>query len=256
MAARQRLSPLDFDVDHDDELPGYEISTAPVYDSGTFDDPVITYHLRQYDRRIQILVAYGLSSPTSYRITSNGFRLFSKKPDMEILYTSHEMRQRSLATIVFDKDGPLPWRPRARFAYTAPNGTRKAHDMESANFADWSYVIGNQTYAWTLDAAPVSLILRQLGSTAVIARFTYSAQGTLAARGGEVGELWIYCDALTPAQEGVDKAVCGLMVALSQHKKMGRHYSNDATELERRGSATREMVPLQRASSISAPRPD
>ncbi|KAF2853551.1 hypothetical protein T440DRAFT_310145 [Plenodomus tracheiphilus IPT5] len=248
MSARQRVSPLDFDVEHDEELPGYEESTAPAYDSGTFDDPITTYHLRQYDRKIQILVAYGpSSSSTSYRVTTNGFRLFSKKPDMEVLYTSQEMRQRSLATIAFDNDGPLPWRPRAHFDHVALDGSRKTYEMESLNFADWTYAIGNRMYAWALDVAPVSLILTEVDSTVVIARFTYSAKGTSAVRGGEVGELWIYRDALTMEQDGVDKAVCGLMVALSHLKKMGRHYSNGAAELERRDSVTRDVSPLHRA---------
>ncbi|KAH9863725.1 hypothetical protein J1614_009657 [Plenodomus biglobosus] len=254
MAARQRLSALDLEVDPDEELPGYEESTAPAYDSCTFDDPVTTYHLRQYDGKIQILVAHGPCSSTSYRITTNGFRFFSKRPDMEVLYTSHEMRQRSLATITFDNNGPFPWRPRAHFDHIASDGTRKRHDMESSNFADWSYAIGTRTYAWALDVAPVSLVLTEMGSAMIIARFTYSAKGTTATRGGEVGELWIYRDALTMEQDGVDKAICGLVVALSHLKKMGRHYSNRTADVERREWVTRDMSPLRRASLASAPR--
>jgi len=235
---RPRIGLFDLDEDHDEELPGYEESTAPAYDSGIFDHPITTYCLRQYDRKIQVLVAYGPSAPASYRITSNSFRIFSKKPDMEILYTSPEMRQRSLATIAFDSDGPLPWRPRAHFDHVSGDGMRQTYSMESANFADWTYSIGNRTFSWALDVRPVSLVLTEADVGKVIARFTYSAAGMAAGRGGEVGELSIYRDALTAEQDGVDKAVCGLMVALKHLKKMGRHYVNEATEYQRRDSAT------------------
>lgn len=245
MTATRRISALELDAGHDDELPGYEASTAPAYDSGDYDNPLVTYHLRQYDRRIQILVAYGVASSTSYRITTNGFRLFSKKrPDMEVLYTSHEMRQRSVATISFDNDGPLPWRPRAYFDHMSAEGKDTRYNMESANFADWTFAIGQRSFGWAVDMSPVSLVLRELYSTLVIARFTYSSDGTLAERGAEVGELTVYRDSLTMDQTGIDKAVCGLMVALSHLKKMGRHYRNGIADLERMDSVTRNISPL------------
>lgn len=253
MTTRPRISPLDFDVGHDEELPGYEESDAPAYESGTYDDPFITYHLRQYDRKIQILVAHGMSSSTSYRITTNGFRLFSKKPEMEILYTSHEMRQRSVGSISFDSDGPLPWRPRAHFDYIDAGGKHTNYPMESVNFADWTFSVDDRTYAWTLDMSPVSLALTEFNSSVTIARFIYSSLGTSAERGAEVGELWIYRDCLTSAQEGIDKAVCGLMVALSQLKKMGKHFANGSAEPARSDSLTRNISPLQRAALAGAP---
>lgn len=254
MTATQRISSLEFDVGHDDDLPSYEASTAPAYESGGYDDPLITYHLRQYDRKIQILVAYGVASSTSYRITTNGFRLFAKKkPEMEVLYTSHEMRQRSVATISFDDNGPLPWRPRAHFEHIDDEGKDTRYDMESANFADWTFPLGERTYAWAVNMTPVSLVLTESHSSLIIARFTYSASGTLAARGAEVGELTIYRDALTMEQGGVDKAVCGLMVALSHLKKMGRHYRNGIAESETTGSLTRTISPLHQATLAGAP---
>ncbi|KAH7394516.1 hypothetical protein BKA66DRAFT_456593 [Pyrenochaeta sp. MPI-SDFR-AT-0127] len=251
MAATQRISPLDFDVAPDEELPGYEASTAPAYDSGTYDLPLFIYHLRQYDRRIQILTSYGPCPTSSYRITTNGFRLFSKKPEMEVLYTSPERRQRNIATISFDSDGPLPWRPRAHFDYTDAEGSLQRHDMESVNFADWTLTMEGRIYAWTVDMRPVSLVLCEKNSSIVIARFTYSASGTSAARGAEVGELTIYRDMLTMERPGIDKLVCGLMVTVTHLKKMGRQYTNGLNELEitRAGSISREYSSPHRASS-------
>ena len=254
MTTLQRISPLEFDVGHDEELPSYEASTAPAYDSGGYDDPMMIYHLQQYDRKIQIMVSHGLSSSTSYRITTNSFRLFGKKrPSMEVLYTSHEMRQRVIANISFDNDGPLPWRPRAYFDHNSPDGLDTRYNMESANFADWTFSIGDRMFAWALDMVPVSLVLSEQHSSLVIARFTYSAEGTLAVRGAEVGDLAIYRDSLTVELGGVDKVVCALMVAVSHLKKMGRHYRNESARSERTDSLTRDISTLHRASLAGAP---
>lgn len=84
MDASQRFTRLGLDealdIDdgyhyHDEELPDYEASTAPAYDDGDYDAPYMSFHLRRYDRRIQILVSDGLYPNHSYRITTNSFRL-------------------------------------------------------------------------------------------------------------------------------------------------------------------------------------
>ena len=245
------LDDVALDVAPDEELPGYEASTAPAYDSGLYHEPLFTYSLRQYDRRIQMLVPYGTTAAASYRITTNAFRMFSKKPEMEVLYTSPEMRQRNIASISFDNNGPLPWRPRAHFEYIDSEGSTRRHDMESTNFADWTIALGVRTYVWAVDMRPVSLVLSETNSSIIIARFTYSASGASAARGAEVGELAIYRDGLTMETDGIDRLVCALMVALSQLKKMGRHYSNEGEELQRAGSLSRESLSSRRASSAA-----
>ena len=273
-ALQQRLSPLDFDFDvsPDEELPGYDASTAPAYDDGSYDEPLFIYHLRQYDRRIQIFVGYGAHATSSYRVTTNSFRLFSKKPEMEVLYTSPERRQRNIASIAFDNDGPLPWRPRAHFDYINPDGLATRHDLESVNFADWAITLRGRTYAWTLDMRPVSLVLCEKESSFIIARFTYSASGTSAIRGAEAGELSVYRDSLTLERHGVDKLICGLMIVLTHLKRMGRRtycpspnwtrsladlarqhveYSNgiNGLELSRAGSLSTEHSSAHRVSS-------
>ncbi|KAF1953237.1 hypothetical protein CC80DRAFT_537758 [Byssothecium circinans] len=65
------------DAPHDEELPDHEADAALSYDGSLFDEPLITFHLRQYDR--EILRAYGASAASSYRVTTNSFRVFSKK---------------------------------------------------------------------------------------------------------------------------------------------------------------------------------
>lgn len=250
---RIRMSPLDFDHDPDEELPEYEESDAPAYDDDEYDAPFITYGLRQYDRRIQVLASRGANSVNSYRFTTNGFRLFSKKPEIEVLYTSPEMRQRIVATIAFQADGPLPWRPRAYFCHNALDGLDTRYAMESRNFSDWTFEIGGKMYIWRLTMHPVSYVLAEIMSNVPIARFTYSAMGALAGNGAEIGELVIYRDCLTTNQNGMDSLVCGLMVAMTFMKKQGKFHRNDVAELERMDTLTRELSPLQRASLAGAP---
>jgi hypothetical protein len=234
MDIQQRFTCLDLDtaldIEHDEELPMYDASTAPAYDSCFYDDATITYHLRRYDRKIQMLVAYRPSASSSYRITTHGLRLFSKKPEMEVLYTSPEMRQRNIASISFDNKGPLPWRPRAHFDYIDVEGMRTRLEMESSNFADWNVTIGNQRCEWRLEMVPVSLALVDEEARVAIARFTYSAHGVQAVGGAEAGDLVIQRDYLRAQEDGIDKVVCSLMVALTQLKRLGRQYANSGRE--------------------------
>ncbi|KAH8728404.1 hypothetical protein GQ44DRAFT_702259 [Phaeosphaeriaceae sp. PMI808] len=241
----RRLDPWDFDnVAPDEELPDYSADSAPAYDDGLYNEPLIIYHLKQYDRRIQMLMAYGPPSTSpSYRITTNGFRLFSKKkPEMEVLYTSPEMRQRNIAVLGFDNNGALPWCPRAHFDYTEPDGSLTTYEMEAKNFADWTLVLGDRRYEWALSIQPSSLVLREGCSSMAIARFTYSPQGTQAMRGAEVGELTLFRDALTMEPYGSDKVVCSFMVAITHMKKMGRNYHNPE-QMMRIGSMSRVLMP-------------
>jgi hypothetical protein len=241
MTATLRIDPLDLDVAHDDELPRYE--AAPAYDSGAYDEPLATYRLRQYDRKTQMLGAHGTPAASSYRITTNSFRVFSKKPDIEMLYTSPNMRQRNIASLVFDNKGAYPWRPRAHFDHIAEDGLSMRYDMESQNFEDWSMAVGDRTYVWALDMRPLSLIMCEKNASRIIARFTYSERGVLALRGAEVGELTVYRDNLTLGRDGIDKVVCGMMVVVTFFKRMGRNYTNKADGLGRVDSVTGE-IPL------------
>jgi hypothetical protein len=173
-----RLTPWD-EVAPDEELPDYEADAAPSYDDTTFNEPFVTYGLRQYDRKIQMLVAYGAADRSSYRITTNAFRMFSKKPHMEVLYTSQEMRQRNIGQIRLDINGPLPWCPRAHFDYHDSNGVPSTYKMKAPDFADWELDIGDGSYVWAISANPMSLVLREQTSSVVLARFTYSVSSRL-----------------------------------------------------------------------------
>lgn len=249
-----RMSLLDFDLTPDEELPGYEASTTPAYDEDDagYNDPLITYCLRQYDRKIQVLGGRDTSvACESYRFTTGGFRLFSKKPEVEVLYTSAEMRQRTVATISFQSKSALPWRPRAFFNHNALVGPNTRYDMEAINLTDWTFTMNGRVYIWRLTMRPVSHVLSEMGSESAIARFTYSERGALAGNGAEIGNLTVYRDRLAMEQKGMDSLVCGLMVAMTYVKKMGKYYRNESWEVQRAHSLTRELSPLQGASSAS-----
>ena len=93
---------------------------------------------------------------------------------------------------------------------------------------------------------PISLELSEKNSTLVIARFTYSDRGTLAVRGGEVGDLVVYRDGLTMQRDGIGKVVCSMMVVLTQLQKLGRHYHNDDATRSSTGSLVREQLSTHR----------
>ncbi|KAG9188075.1 hypothetical protein G6011_01998 [Alternaria panax] len=243
MSATVRADALNFlNVTHDDELPGYdEAAIAPAYHGGVYDEALISYRLQQYDRKIQMLAAYDAPA-ASYRITTNSFRIFSKKPEMEVLHTSQDMRQRNIAALSYDNDGGFPWRPRAHFDYTPEDGLPTRYKMESLNFDDWSLTVGDKTYVWILEMRPIALGLCEKGSNRVIARFTYSDKGVLALRGAVVGDLTIFRDGLSLAPGGIDKVVCGTMLVVTFFKRMGRNYTNLRMDGSWRvGSVTRDM---------------
>jgi len=245
-----RINPWELEeVAPNEELPDYDVDAAPPYEIATSNEPVVTYGLRQYDRKIQMLVAYGAADKSSYRITTNAFRMFSKKPHMEVLYTSQEMRQRNIAQIRLDNDGPLPWCPRAHFDYHNSNNLLSTYNMKAPDFVDWEFDIGDRCYVWAISANPVSLVLREKTSSVVLARFTYSACGTQAARGAEVGTLFIWHEFVVMEADGVDKVVCSLMVSITHLKRMGRQYTNASNELVRSTSLVREHIPAHRMSS-------
>ncbi|ORY14204.1 hypothetical protein BCR34DRAFT_560916 [Clohesyomyces aquaticus] len=248
----------DFDPDAvDEELPDYAPVDLPVYTGEDFSIPILHYHLRQVNRKTQILVPFGPgpAAATSYKIVNHAstFRLFSKKPDIELIRVSRDRsdrerdqnsetrtreREESVAIMRFNSDGPLPWRPRASFTVVHPGTHPQNHNHtpslaavhtylgESRNFTDWEFLIQNITYAWRLEAKPVSLSLSEKNSNIVIARFTYSACGMLARDGAEVGDLVVYRDGLTMDREGVEMAVCGLLVAVGQFRRMGKYWKN------------------------------
>lgn len=248
MAYSRRFDPLDLEiapdeVPFDEELPDYEPATAPEYDREDFETPLHTYHLRQLDRKLQLFVPYGPSASAPYKITTRSARFFSKKPEIDVWRACDGgVGEENVAGIWFDTDGPLPWRPRAHFNHKGLQGS-STNAMESKNFSDWTVTMEGTTYVWSLEARPYSLLLSEKGASQMTARFNFSARGTMAIGGAEAGDLTVYRDRLSANREGVEKIVCGLVVAIAHFRKMGRHYWNEADAPIRATSLTRELLP-------------
>jgi hypothetical protein len=245
----RRLDLLELEVAHDDELPDYEPATAPEYSRGDYETPLHTYHLRQIDRKLQNFVPYGPAASASYKVTTRGPRLFSKKPALEIWRsTGCGKTEEHMASIWFDDNGPLPWRPRAHFDHDAAQSTSTS-GMESRNFIDWTVTMDDVTYLWKLGARPVSLELTETASPEVIARFTFSGRGMTASGGADAGDLSIYHHAFSRNNDCVEKILCGLVVVIANFKKMGKYYWNDEKDLPvRAGSMPGGPVLSHRAS--------
>ncbi|KAJ4358118.1 uncharacterized protein N0V89_002697 [Didymosphaeria variabile] len=241
-----------YDASQRDELPDYE-EPAPSYGRETYEAPVHTYYLRAPDKKSLMVVPYGPSSSGSFKITSRSCRPFSKKPEMEVWRTVRASLPATddeyVAGIWFDTDGPLPWCPRARFVRQDPTEGNRMFKMEARNFSDWTVSVDGTLYTWLLEAKPFSLVLRQNGRQDTVARFNFSIHGLVATGGAEVGDLTIYQDRLSQDRAGVDVILCGLVTALLQFKKMGRHYKNEPGAVpERAASLPEERVPLHRTA--------
>lgn len=231
-----------------EELPSYE-APAPSYNRELHEAPLHTYYLRAPDKKNLMVVPYGPSSSASYKITSRSSRPFSKKPEMEMwrsIRASLPSEDEYVAGMWFDTDGPLPWCPRARFIHHDPTKGNQMFKMESRNFSDWTMSVDGTLYAWTLEAKPFSLVLRQNERQDLIARFNFSIHGLTATGGEEAGDLTIYQDRLSQGESGVDVLLCSMITALLQYKKMGRHYKNEPDAISDRIRSSEERVPHHR----------
>jgi hypothetical protein len=237
--------PFEFgDEEVGDELPGYDAETAPLYDQLGFDLPVWTYHLRQVNRKLQILVPFGPTCDTSYKIVfRTTLNILSKKPDITLNCVSPKLpKEITVATMDFNNDSPLPWYPRATFRRNIMNTELdKTYYMEARNFSDWKVSIGEVSFFWHLEHRPFTLVFSEGCSRVAIARFTYSECGTTATNGAEVGQLAIYRHNLSKDNDGLESIICSCSIAITHFRRMGRHYRNDTSSL--RSSLARSRMP-------------
>jgi len=232
------------DEEVEDELPGYDAETAPLYNQLDFL-PIWTYHLRQVNRKLQILVPFGPTCDTSYKIFfRTTLNLLSKESDITLNCVSPKLSEEiTVATTDFSNDGPLPWCPRATFRCNIMNTElAETYYMEARNFSDWKVSIGEVSFFWRLEDRPFTLVFSEGSSRVAIARFTYSECGTAAANGAEVGQLAIYRHNLSKDNNGLELIICSCSVAITHFRRMGRHYRNDTSSL--RSSLARSRMPL------------
>jgi len=249
---RRRSSVLEFLVEpevaeHDyaahppeeEELPHYEAEGIglPVYEERHLLAPVISYNFYQINRKLQIITPATLATIDRPRYRAScrtAPSVFSKKADLTLTRlpsgaqaAAESCSGKDIATTNFDRNGQLPWMPRATVVYNA--STKKSYPMSAPNFSDWRISIDGQSFSWRLADKPTSLILVEHSSNTIVARFTYSRDGTDATRGAEVGQLDIYGGSRSEEQEMVELVLSTVQVAIQHWKSMGRHYRNNIT---------------------------
>lgn len=216
--------PLEAHAEEYEELPQYEPPSLPQYEY----QPSAVFSLRQIDRKVQLLVPTDSTSKASYKIVHRTVpSLFTSKADMTLsVFGGDPVQEESVvATMNFARDGPLPWTPRAEIWYNAPTDARGArYSLEAENFTDWKITIGGSPWLWSLDDRPTSLLLVNLSSLFIVARFTYSVHGTLATKGLEVGELAIYEEVEAVNGGCVELVIASCAVAIAHWKRMGKNY--------------------------------
>jgi hypothetical protein len=103
-------------------FPSMKQERPPAYETGTFDELLTTYHLRQYDRKTQIStpVRHGrgvLVPDYDEQLQA----VFKEAGDGDFVRVDRDAADK-FAVMGFDNDGPLPWCPRPHFDYLEETG--------------------------------------------------------------------------------------------------------------------------------------
>ncbi|TID14739.1 hypothetical protein E2P81_ATG08693 [Venturia nashicola] len=250
-----------------DELPAYTEELVPAYERphGDNEQPVLSFCFYQVARKVQIITpaTHATLDRPRYRISARSSTgIFSKKPGYTLTKLSSSAETASLdskgedvATMNFDRNGELPWMPRATVTHHEINIGSTVYPIQAPNFSDWKIQKDGHIYTWCCAENPMSLILVAQSSTDVISRFTYSKLGTTATRGAEVGKMDFFGGDGTIAQVWVEFVFATSFVVMQHWKSMGRHYKNDDTprsaSIAGFGLPRGEMERIQRASQAS-----
>lgn len=239
----------------DDELPDYEVTNLPSYDDDRLQTPSTVWRICQVSKNLQH-VTESVNERPPYRIAFRSSpAMFSKKADMTI----HKMKKDAnpaedsspeVACMSFDRGSKLPWMPRAFVWYQDP-ATRKRTEcpMAAPNFNDWKFKIGDLVFSWNLAMRPQSLVLLDRSSEEVAARFLYSAYGTDATKGQDVGTLDIYSGYGHVEDNSVEWILATCQIAIAHWKGMGRHFRNKP-ELRPDGSRTSSVSSISSIANV------
>lgn len=250
-----------------DELPAYTEEIVPAYEGPDSEnqEPVLSFCFYQVARKLQIITpaTHATLTRPRYRISARSTSgIFSRKPGYTLTRlasgaeaASLDSKGEDVATMNFDRNGELPWMPRATVRQHDANTDSVRYPIQAPNLSDWKVQRDGQTYTWCFAENPMSLVLVEQSSTDIAARFTYSKLGTTATRGAEVGKMDFFGGDGTIAQTWVEFVFATSVVVMQHWKSMGRHYKND--DMPRSASITGiglprdEMERIQRASQAS-----
>lgn len=250
-----------------DELPAYTAEIAPAYEGydGDNQEALLSFCFYQVARKIQIITpaTHAILTRPRYRISARSTTgIFSKKPGYTLTKlalgaeaASLDSKGEDVAAMSFDRNGELPWMPRATVTHHELNTGSTKYPIQAPNFSDWNVQRDGQMYTWCFAENPTSLVFVEQSSKDIVARFTYSRLGTTATRGAEVGKMDFYGGDATMPQTWIEFVFATSLVVMQHWKSMGRHYKNDdmprSASITGIGIARDEMERIQRASQAS-----
>ncbi|QDS74825.1 hypothetical protein FKW77_002570 [Venturia effusa] len=251
-----------------DELPAYTEEIVPAYEEPDNEshEPTLSFCFYQIARKLQVITpaTHTTLNRPRYRISTRSTAgIFSKKPDYTLTRLSSTAEAASLdskgedvATMSFNRNGELPWMPRATVThYDDMYIGSVRYPIQAPNFTDWKVERDGHVYTWILAEGPTSLALVEQDSMDIIARFTYSKLGTTATRGAEVGKMDFFGETDTIGQAWVEFVLATCVVVMQHWKSMGRNYKNEdlprAASISGIGLPRDELERIRRASQAS-----
>jgi hypothetical protein len=228
----------------DEELPEYDSAVRlPLYTDRHLQRPVVSYCIYQIGRKLQCITPAALDhiDRPRYRLSARGsLNLISRKADFTLTRLPGGRQaalgncsEKDVATMNFDRNGEIPWMPRALVWHGDGTSSKKRYRMHARDFESWTITMGSESFTWRLTERTISLIFVEHSSDSIVARFSYSKFGTDATRGAEVGRLDIYGGSRSEEQDTIELVIASCKVAVEHLKSMGRHYRNDATSQTR-----------------------
>ena len=212
-----------------DAPPPYSPSRFPQQQPGSFSPAQpVTYQLRQIDRKHQILVPLGATAVPAYSIQKNSLPgLFNKRPDMTISrMSSPALVEGVVANLRLDRSGSYPWVPRATISYEDVGMLDQHMALEDFQNWRWTVDIGGVPHHWSMLYNPTSLVLAESHTGAIQATFVYSAYGTAAQGGQEIGQFFTPFNIWDTATSFIEQVFFSACVVIAFCKDMGKVFSN------------------------------
>jgi hypothetical protein len=210
------------------QTPPYSPSRSGQQQRSSSSTQLLTYQLRQINRKHQTLVPLGPVAVPSYSIQKNSVTgFFMKRPDITISrMSSPELIDGVVANVHLDRSSSYPWVPRATIRYEDA-GTLDQHlALEDFQRCRWKVDIGGVPHNWSTVFYPTSLVLAEEQTGAIQATFIYSEYGTAAYGGQEVGQFSIIYNLQDADTVRIEQVFFSACQVISFWKDMGRAFSN------------------------------
>jgi hypothetical protein len=215
----------------DDVPPPYSPSRFAQQQRSSSSTQLLTYQLRQINRKHQTLVPLGPTAVAAYSIQKNSVTgFFTNRPDITISrMSSPKLVEGVVANLHLDRSSSYPWVPRATISYEDA-GTLDQHlVLEDFQRCRWKVDISGVPHHWSMLFHPTSLVLAEEHTGAIQATFKYSAYGTAAHGGQEVGQFSILHNLQDTDTSRIEQVFFSACLVISFWKDMGKAFSNSGS---------------------------